>query len=348
MGDVRSKKQKKILRFTGITIGVYLTFRYLLPVVIPFLLGAALAVFLRKPYLWLCKKVKLPKSVAATLVTTVLTALLAVACFFLVREVIYQVGNLVQNIPGYVDTADAFVRDFCEKCERMLKLEDGEVFDWLSEQWNSGLAQIGSLLVSGLVDNSVALVGFTVKLGTGLVVVFLATILFLMYWETLGRAAAASPFRDEIFGLKNKLLHAGTAYIKSQLIVMTLTAIVCCIGLALLGNPYSILLGVGIGLLDALPLFGTGTVFIPWVIIEAVRGAWLRAIILAVIYLVTYFIREILETRIMGNSMGLNALESLAAIYVGLKLFGIIGVVLGPFGVITIRELYGFDEQGEK
>jgi len=95
-------------------------------------------------------------------------------------------------------------------------------------------------------------------------------------------------------------------------------------------------------------LFGTGTVFIPWVLIEAVRGEWMRAVVLAVIYLITYFIREILETRIMGSSMGLNALESLAAIYVGLKLFGIIGVVLGPFGVIAIRELYGFDENGGK
>lgn len=347
MDDVRAKKRKTILRFTGITIGVYLTFRYLLPVVIPFLLGAVLAVFLRRPYLWLCKKVKLPKSVAATLVTTVLTVLLGVVCFFLVREVIYQAGNLIQNIPGYVDTADVWVRSFCEECERMLKLEDGEVFDWLSAQWNNGLEQIGSLLMSGLVDNSVALVSFTVKLGTGLVVVFLATVLLLMYWEKLGQAAAASPFREEIFSLKNKLLHAGTAYIKSQLIVMALTAIVCCIGLALMGNPYSILLGIGIGLLDALPLFGTGTVFIPWVLIEAIRGQWVRAIILAVIYLITYFIREILETRIMGNSMGLNALESLAAIYVGLKLFGIAGVVLGPFGVITIRELYGFDEKGK-
>lgn len=348
MDDVRVSKRKTILRLTGITIGVYLTFRYLLPVVIPFLLGAALAVFLRKPYLWLCRRVKLPRSVAATLVTALLTALIGVVCAFLVREVIYQGGNLIQNIPGYVDTADTWVREFCEVCERRFKLEDGEVFDWLNAQWNNGLAEIGSQLMAALVGNSVALVSWTVKLGTGLVVVFLATVLFLMYWETLGRSAAASPFREEIFNLKNKLLHAGGAYIKSQLIVMTLTALVCCIGLALLGNPYSILLGVGIGLLDALPLFGTGTVFIPWVIVEAVRGEWMPAVVLAVIYLITYFIREILETRIMGNSMGLNALESLAAIYVGLRLFGIIGVVLGPFGVITIRELYRFDESKGK
>lgn len=344
MDDVRARKQKKILRLTGITIGVYLTFRYLLPVVIPFLLAAVLAYYLRRPYIWLHRKLRLPKSVAATLITTAFTGVLATACVFLVREVIYQAGSLVENIPGYVDRADTWMRDVCEQCEKILKLEDGEVFDWLSAQWNSGLAEIGSQLMAGLVGNSVALVNWTVKLGTGLVVIFLATVLTLMSWEKIGKAAASSPFCEEIFTLKNKLVHAGTAYIKSQLIIMTLTAVVCCAGLSLMGNPYSILTGIGIGLLDALPLFGTGTVFIPWVIIEVIRQRWLRAAALAVIYLICYFLREIMETRIMGNSMGLGPLESLAAIYVGLKLFGIAGVVLGPFGLITIRELNRFDE----
>ena len=73
----------------------------------------------------------------------------------------------------------------------------------------------------------------------------------------------------------------------------------------------------------------------------------MRAVALAVLYLVTYFLREIMETKIMGNSMGLSPLASLAAIYVGLKLFGIIGVVLGPFGLIAIQELSGFDGMGE-
>lgn len=344
MDDVRARKQKRILHLTGITIGVYLLFRYLLPVVIPFLLAAMLAYFLRRPYDWLCKKVHLPKSVAATVVTTVFVAVISVGLFFLVREVIYQAGSLVENIPGYVEQANDWMLGVCEKCERALKLEDGEIFDWLSEQWNSGLEQIGSQVMAGLVGNSVALVSWTVTLGAGLVVVFLATVLILMSWEKIEKGTAESPFGVEISALKDKLIHAGTAYIKSQLIIMTLTAIICCIGLALMGNPYSILTGIAIGLLDALPLFGTGTIFIPWVIIELFRRSWMKAVILAVIYLVTYFLRQVMETKIMGNSMGLSPLESLVAIYVGLKLFGIVGVVLGPFGLIAIQELSRFDE----
>lgn len=345
MDDVRARKQKRILRLTGITIGIYLLFRYLLPVVIPFLLAAMLAYFLKKPYRWIHEKLRLPGSVAATAVTVLFIAVISVGIFFLGRELIYQAGSLAEHIPGYIDQLNDWMIGVCEKCERALKLENGEIFDWLSVQWNNGLKEIGSQAMAGLVGNSVALVKGTVTLGAGVVVVFLATILMLMSWDKIGQAAGKSPFGEEIFALKNKLVHAGTAYIKSQVIIMTLTAVICCVGLTLMKNPYSILSGIAIGLLDALPLFGTGTVFIPWIIIELFMKHWLRAAALAVIYLVCYFLREIMETKIMGNSMGLSPLESLAAIYVGLKLFGIAGVVLGPFGLIAIQELSRFDEQ---
>lgn len=346
MDDVRAKKRKRILRLTGITIGVYLTFRYLLPVVIPFLLAAVLAYFLKKPYRWLHKKLRLPKSVSATAVTVVFVAAVFTGLFFLGREAIYQAASLAEHIPGYLEDANDWMIGVCEKCERALKMEDGEIFDWLSEQWNNGLKEIGSQAMAAVLGSSVTLVRWTVTLGAGLVVVFLATVLMLMSWEKMGQAADRSPFREEIYALKGKLVHAGTAYIKSQVIIMTLTAVICCVGLTLLGNPYCIIAGIAIGLLDALPLFGTGTVFIPWIIIELFMKKWLRAVALTVIYLACYFLREIMETKIMGNSMGLSPLESLAAIYVGLELFGIIGVVLGPFGLIAIQELSRFDERG--
>jgi len=346
MDEVRAGKQKRILRLTGITIGVYLTFRYLLPVVIPFLVAGALSFFLRKPYGWLAKKLRLPKSVAATLTTALFATVISVGFFFLVRELLYQIGDLAENIPGHVDRANAWMRQVCEQYERTLRLEDGEIFDWISVQWNNGLAEIGSQIMTAVLGNSVALVSWTIKFGAGVVVIFLATILFLMSGDRISDALARSAFKNEIYSFKEKLIHAGAAYIKSQLIIMTLTAAVCCVGLSLMGNPYSIITGIGIGLLDALPLFGTGTVFIPWVIIELLRRHWMRAVVLAVIYLITYFLREIMETRIMGSSMGLSPLASLAAIYVGLKLFGIIGVVLGPFGLIAIQELARFDEKG--
>ena len=115
-------------------------------------------------------------------------------------------------------------------------------------------------------------------------------------------------------------------------------------GLFLLGNPYFILFGIGIGLLDALPIFGTGAVLIPWALFSLINKHWVYGVGLIIIYIICYFLREVMEAKIMGGKMGLTPLEALVSMYVGLQLFGLLGFILGPIGLLIIEdivELYG-------
>ena len=114
---------------------------------------------------------------------------------------------------------------------------------------------------------------------------------------------------------------------------------ICTAGLFLIGNPYSLLLGLGIGLLDALPFFGTGSVLIPYGIFLLVRREWGKAAIIIGMYAVCYLLREFLEAKLMGSRMGLSPLETFIAMYVGLELFGIAGFILGPMGLLLTRDL---------
>ena len=109
-------------------------------------------------------------------------------------------------------------------------------------------------------------------------------------------------------------------------------------GIFSLKNPYYILAGAGIGILDALPVFGTGTVLIPWTLFCLLRGRWGRGAAIFAIYLVCYFLREILEARLMANQVGLTPLETLISIYAGLQLFGLWGFLLGPLGILLVKE----------
>ena len=120
---------------------------------------------------------------------------------------------------------------------------------------------------------------------------------------------------------------------------MLMTTFLCILGLFLIGNPYSVLLGIGIGLLDALPIFGTGTVLLPWGIFSLVQRRWRHGVVILGLYIVCYFLRQLMEAKIMGNQVGLSALESLLSMYVGFKLFGIIGFLLGPIGFLIIEDL---------
>lgn len=105
-----------------------------------------------------------------------------------------------------------------------------------------------------------------------------------------------------------------------------------------MGNSYYILAGVGIGILDALPVFGTGTVLIPWAVLCFLRGQWGRGLMVFGIYLICYFLREILEARLMASKVGLTPLETLASMYVGLQILGIFGFLLGPLGLLLVKE----------
>ena len=94
------------------------------------------------------------------------------------------------------------------------------------------------------------------------------------------------------------------------------------------------------GLIDALPVFGTGTIFFPWILIVALQKDYTLALWLGLLYLVTWLTRERLEPKLLGDGLGLLPICFLISVISGLKLFGALGLFSGPFGVLLIRELW--------
>jgi predicted PurR-regulated permease PerM len=109
----------------------------------------------------------------------------------------------------------------------------------------------------------------------------------------------------------------------------------------MIGNNYYIVLGIIIGILDALPLIGVGAVMVPWSVIYIAMGSYYKAAVLFVMFLLCYFIREYLEPRLMGKHMGITPIASLLSIYVGYGLFGFLGMIVGPLVYVLIREIVG-------
>ena len=84
-------------------------------------------------------------------------------------------------------------------------------------------------------------------------------------------------------------------------------------------------------------IFGTGTVLVPWAVVCVIRGSYLQVAILVIMYLLCVLVREGLEPKLLGNRIGIPPLYTLMAVYVGVELFGLLGVILGPFGLVMIR-----------
>ena len=174
-------------------------------------------------------------------------------------------------------------------------------------------------------------------------VIFITLVSMLMIckdYEQLQEKRGRMLFAEEVDGIMRKVSGALGAYLKTQGILMLITMTICVAGLFILNNPYALLLGITIGILDALPFIGTGIIFIPWAILVGIMGDWRLCVGLLVIYAVCYLIRELLEPKLMGKQIGMTSLEMIISMYVGIRLFGLAGVILGPVGYLLIVELF--------
>jgi predicted PurR-regulated permease PerM len=110
------------------------------------------------------------------------------------------------------------------------------------------------------------------------------------------------------------------------------------LGLARIQN--GVLWGILAGVLDAFPFIGTGVVLVPLGIVQIVQGRYGTALVCGLLYVACIFLRELLEPRLIGRRIGVPPIAVLLSIYVGIRLFGVWGIVKGPLGFVVIRESY--------
>ena len=112
------------------------------------------------------------------------------------------------------------------------------------------------------------------------------------------------------------------------------------IGLSILGAKYAFIMAIVISVVDVLPILGSGAVLVPWAIIACLSSDTPLGVGLLVLYAVTLIIRQIAEPRIVGSTLGLHPLATLAAVYLGLKLIGFAGIFIGPMVAMMLREIF--------
>lgn len=342
-----NEKLKRILLITGVTGVVYASFKYLLPLVIPFFIAYVIAWYLYPTSSYLSdklgfrlgrKRVHIPVGIVGALELLLIMAVLGIWVYAGAQRLYLEGRMLLDQIPIWISRLDMWLTGRCRLLEDTLSLKPGCLVLLVREMLLGLGSSVKNTAMPYLMANSMTILEGLIQITVIWVVGLVAIMLTLQEMKPMRNRRERSVFREEFSLVAGRLKSMGNAYIKTQGLIMVLTTAICITGLFFMKNPYYILAGIAIGLLDALPIFGTGTVFIPWIIICLFQGEFGRALTLLIIYLVCYFLREIMETRFMGNKVGLSALETLISMYVGLKLFGVLGFVLGPVGLLLIED----------
>ena len=334
-----SSKQKRAISLIGITGAVYIVFRYLLPLVVPFLAAWLLARIVWPFVRVLNQRCHVPIVWGAMVGVGLLCTGGLWILWKIGGKLLEQVEYLVDNFPIYIERFCLIMNGACEKVEGFFRLSKGcmmEQMEALAAQFQEQLFQKALPYV---MNSSVPFIGWCMDFFTAGTITILAAVLILQERDRIKEWKQRSPFRREIQLLTRRLGTVGGAFVKTEGSIMIITIIICTIGLTWMGNPYGVLVGFLIGLIDVLPVFGSGTVFVPWILWEIVCGNWIKVLELGAIYLICYIAREVMEAKILGHYMGISSLETMIAIYIGWKLFGVVGLFLGPIGWILIKEI---------
>ena len=199
---------------------------------------------------------------------------------------ISQAKKLVQNYDSVAAQGTQVWNLCCQRVEELCGIQNGYVEHCVSSYVPMLWQKCRTDVVPKLMNYSIGyvkgfLVGFTI-----FIVIMVSTILILADYPNIRKKAVDHPIGNLIYRIGRNMKKAGGTYLKAQLIILLIISSICCVGLFLTGNSYAVLVGCGIGLCDALPFFGTGTVFIPWLLFKVFCGQYLLAGAYGIIYLI--------------------------------------------------------------
>ena len=355
--ETPGKKLKKVFVILGTTGAVYAGFKYLLPLVAPFLLGYGAALFLRPSARFFSHRIHLtirgkrrhlPVGAAGGAEFLLLLAIVGFLSFWGFGKLCQEARLLTGQLPLWIEALDQWLTQGCSALEETFGLKEGQAARTVTRLIRHMLERVKEGAAPALMENSMAAIRVGAQVVIVTVVTFLAAVLSLQEMDDLRERRDRSLFRSEFLLIGNRVVCTGKAWFKTQGVLLLVITAICILGMALIGNPYYIIAGIFIGLLDALPIFGTGTVLLPWSLICLFSGQWGKALVLTVLYLVCYLLREFLESHMMGGQVGLTPLETLASIYVGLQIFGFFGFILGPLGLLLVEDLVEEWERGQR
>ncbi len=332
-----NKELKKGILLAGIGLGIFLGFRYLLPLVIPFLIAFILAGVLRPVVDGLIRLIHCSEMIASVLVLVLVAGAgwLVSRCVF--NGIWRQMENLVTYLPFYREQFLAGLNVCCNYIDTGFHLKSGASLLYATETLAGIFSDFQTTLLPRVTNGTVNILK---QAGSAILLLFImvySMLCMLKNYPRLLKGGAVGRWLQKIWGRTARLL---LLYIKAEGSIALIQAGICSLGLWILGNPYFLLLGGFIAIVDALPVLGSGTVLIPWGILRLLAGDVKMGVGVLLLYLLCTVNRQLLEPRLIGRHLGMSTLLTLFLMYVGFKLFGILGFLLGPVGFILGREIY--------
>ena len=334
------------LRILLAVLAIFLFVRFLLPVLFPFLIGLALALLAQKPIAFCTSRLHLPRALASFLCVLLLFAVLFTGLFLLGRIIFRELTGFLRELPSLLASLSTPLASLKLRLYALAaRLPDGlgtglragldqlfqssgafgaKAYEWFFQQASGFLSRLpGDVLFTvAAIVSSFMLAAELPQLRR--------TLAAHLPQQTCGKFLSAA----------QKIRAALGGWLLAQLKLMGVTFLILTVGFMLLCTDYPLLFALLTTIIDALPVFGTGTVLIPWSLLEFLHGNTRCGIGFLVLYVVAALTRQALEPRLVGKQIGLAPILTLIALYAGYRTIGVAGMILFPISAILLKQLW--------
>ena len=348
----------------GIAIFLWIFFKYALSALMPFLLAAVISALVSPMAKRLSKKTKIPQKISAGVILILIFALTVSLLYFAISRLILELGDLLAQLSENPEMIGNKVQGIVDKLTAngthfsfLQKIFESEALKSLGIDINSALRDaLGSMISSltgALPSAAVSLVKEIPNVLLFIIVFLIAAFYFSADAVSISDALSEilpSKWLEKIPVIKEKFKKTVTGYLKAYFFIMLLTFFEMLIGLTVLGVEYAFIMAIIISVVDILPILGTGAVLVPWAIFAFMSSNTPLGVGLLILYAVTLVVRQLAEPKIVGSTLGIHPLATLASVYLGLKFLGFVGIFVGPMVALLMRELFfkKSDEKDEK
>ncbi|MFI3202554.1 MAG: AI-2E family transporter [Eubacteriales bacterium] len=338
MGYFSFLQLNRYIRVFILSVVVYLGMQYVVPLIWPFIIGGIVAKLLYQPTCKIQRKTNLPMGIVSFVMVlfTVTTTLIIV--WVVGNQMFYRMKDIIAYGHHMEEEIESFINMCYWQIERTWGLEQGQVEIFLMDHASIAIDNMQVNLLPRVMAESYGYVKWIVATIATIIVTVIATLLIAKDYEKMKNYIYCHEELRKSCGVLIKVGEMLQIFLKSQLIIMSIITIICVAGFFLLEPESAIYLGVVTGLLDAVPFIGTGIVFIPLAMIYLIQDQVTKAILAIIIWLLSSLVRDYLEPKFIGDKLGYLPIIILLTIYLGIQIYGIMGILLGPISFMLVNE----------
>ena len=368
MDAIIEKRKSFIINFIYVAIFValyYLGIKYALGYLFPFVFAAGLSIFLQKPIKAITKKlhIKDHSAVSIILVLLIVVAIVGSVIGLLftlaseLKEFFTYMASQFNSVAEFLQTAKEFALELAMKLPAAIS---GTVADYITNFFNNIGTENSSVdlsVLSAPISGAWNVVKGIPSLFLSVLVTIISCVFMTADYESIKAMLldmCSKKNREKLVNAKRTTTKGIAKLFKAYATIMLITFTEMFIGLSfmkLIGvykGGYIAIIAFVTCIVDIIPVLGTGTVIIPWAIYSLVTGNVGLGIALIVLYAVITVLRQIIEPKLVANQVGLPAIVTIAAMFIGARVFGAFGIIILPLTVIVLKLMYDEGVIGNK